>query len=469
MKSDDLSIALNISLPRLIRDINTLEEVCLEIARQLLVKVLAALDDWLFENKPAGLVVVGKRKRTLSTRIGDIVICRRLYRRATKGSGKRGRFLLDEYLNIQPRRRITFGLLKIMVAMATRLSYREVAKVLEEAGFPAISHATVHKEVRRYGELQQRELEEAREVLFQTGEAATDGKTLKQVPILFLEADGVIISCQGKKTEVKIGVAYEGWEERGKARKLKNPHVIAGIFEGGAAFWEAFSAELARIYDLSNTQIVVNGDGAAWIQATAREYFSRAIIQLDRYHIKRDLRLVAGDKAARDLMALLDKGEVMPFIDTLKAMSPNIPAERQNLYKKLCNLCRRYPEHLLDYRQVLGKEYKGIKLYGLGAMENIVDKTIANRMKKRGMSWGNAGAGAMIALLMLKSNGKLLTWLSEHPEEDVANPIKKLWESVRKKGADPSAWLRATLPALNYKTKPWIRALRGISTAALSI
>lgn len=146
------------------------------------MKITEAFDDWLFENKPAGLVVVGKRKRTLSTRVGDRVIWRRLYRRATKGGGKRGRFLIDEQSNIQPRCRVAFGLRKIMVAMATRLSYREAAKVLGEAGFRAINHTTVHKEARRYRELQQNSFWKQEKHCFKEVKQGADGVMINLVP-----------------------------------------------------------------------------------------------------------------------------------------------------------------------------------------------------------------------------------------------------------------------------------------------
>ena len=84
--------------------------------------------------------------------------------KATKSKKQRGRFLLDEELNIQPRMRVTHGLLKLMVAAATRLPFREVAKMLEEAGFLAVSHTTIHKEVRHYGLLQKKELEQMRDI-----------------------------------------------------------------------------------------------------------------------------------------------------------------------------------------------------------------------------------------------------------------------------------------------------------------
>jgi hypothetical protein len=48
--------------------------------------------------------VQAKRHRTLSTLISDIVIYRRLYVKATKRVVGKGRFLIDEALNIQPRR-----------------------------------------------------------------------------------------------------------------------------------------------------------------------------------------------------------------------------------------------------------------------------------------------------------------------------------------------------------------------------
>lgn len=118
-----------------------------------------------------------------------------------------------------------------------------------------------------------------------------------------------------------------------KGRKIKNPHVFAGLFPRGNAFWKAFSAELAMFYDLSDTQIAINGDGAAWIQRTVTEHFPGGIIRLDKYHLKRDLHTTLGPKKASELLALLNKGDIHSVIDTLQAIGIGIPKQLQTVSK----------------------------------------------------------------------------------------------------------------------------------------
>ena len=471
VKNDGCTTAFEFSLLDSVKDINTLEEACLTIACKLFVGLIERLDDALLEHKPKHYTCVGKRPRTLSTRIGDIVINRRLYVKTTKKS-RNGRFLLDEALNIRPRRRVTHGLLRLLVSASTRMSFREVEEMLAEAGFSRISHTTIHEEVRFYGLLQRQAMERSRNMLFAAGQDVHDGEEVKRPPILFIEADGIMVGHQGdqKKLEIKLGVVHEGWEEVGNRRRLIDPIIVAGLFEGGDEFWETLTAQLAKIYDLTDTLIVINGDGAAWIQSTAPEYFANAIVQLDRYHLFRDLRLAVGPRAAKRLLAHLNEGEVKVFRDTLESLEPVIPEKKLPIYKKLLSLCKKYPDHLPDYRQRLGDEYKGIALFGMGAAETMVDKKIANRMKKRGMSWSRDGAAAMAALQMLRSNGQLFSWLDRHPENDVQNPVPQLQRHVLTEGkGDLGDWLKVTMPALCGSTRPWVKALRGLSGFACAL
>ena len=90
-------------------DIIRVVEACLAFALLLFMLVLKTLDDELLKHRAEGLVCVGKRSRTLLTKIGEIRITRRLYWKATNGKKARSRFLLDEALKIPPRRRVTHG------------------------------------------------------------------------------------------------------------------------------------------------------------------------------------------------------------------------------------------------------------------------------------------------------------------------------------------------------------------------
>ena len=62
-------------------------------------------------------------------------------------------------------------------------------------------------------------------------------------------------------------------------------------------FWEKASRHLYSRYDIDeNTVVVINGDRATGFEKGV-EYFPKAIYQVDRFHIRRDLRrLLQGTK-----------------------------------------------------------------------------------------------------------------------------------------------------------------------------
>ena len=104
----------------------------------------------------------------MQTRVGDIRLRRRFYVRATKKRrrGRKERFLLDEALKIPARKSIVGGLLKLAVSLSTRLPFRGVSEVLEEAGFGYISHQMIHNIVKEYGKRQIEHVDSLRKGLF---------------------------------------------------------------------------------------------------------------------------------------------------------------------------------------------------------------------------------------------------------------------------------------------------------------
>lgn len=75
----------------------------LKVGREAFENLLGALGDALFENRPEGFRVLGKRERKLITMVGEITIERRYY---ADSEGK-GRFLLDELLSLDSRDRLS--------------------------------------------------------------------------------------------------------------------------------------------------------------------------------------------------------------------------------------------------------------------------------------------------------------------------------------------------------------------------
>ena len=100
-------------------------------------------------------------------------------------------------------------------------------------------------------------------------------KGKREVPVLFEEADGVYIKLQGKdrkkekqdKSEIKIGIAYDGWRKTDPDRyALENKVVVAG-FSKAKEFQEYREAAIAREFNLDEVdQRILNADGASWIK-----------------------------------------------------------------------------------------------------------------------------------------------------------------------------------------------------------
>jgi hypothetical protein len=99
---------------------------------------------------------------------------------------------------------------------------------------------------------------------------------------------------------------------------------------------------------------------------------------------------------------------------------------------------------LRDYRL----EVNGDGLRDLGAIEGNIDKLIANRMKKRGMSWTIKGVQRMSRLVSLREMSKLHSWIT-HKDKLDTQPLR---ERIRKKtpslGKDDGSWLKVGLSAL---------------------
>ena len=97
-----------------------------------------------------------------------------------------------------------------------------------------------------------------------------------------------------------------------------------------------------------------------------------------------------------------------------------------------------------------------------------MDKLIAVRMKKRGMSRTKRGADRMARLISLKETGKLNTWIKRRIEPQHA-PAKErtMPEESQYRGKDDGAWLQARLPGLygSHCNRHWAQVLRTLAHA----
>lgn len=171
-------------------------------------------------------------------------------------------------------------------------------------------------------------------------------------------------------------------QDRWQLKKKKQLHFE---IHPGSRFWEGFSARLCQRYDLEETEVVAGGDGADGI-ANGASYFKRSHFQLDCFHLARALRRALPEKSWRRAYMEATGGEAYKTIFALRS------SEHPDASKVIDYILNNH-RGLADYR--LKEQFSDQQLRSLGAAEGNVDKSIANRMCKRGMAWSKLGARRM--------------------------------------------------------------------------
>lgn len=420
------------------------------IASSMFSQVLQMIDEALLKRKGKDLTVVGFREKTVEMLFGKLTIRRRLYR----DKGGSYRFLLDEALGLGRHARISPTLAEAAVLLATYMPFRRVAEVIEQLLPAGTSHMSIYNHFKQAADILDEEDEKRAKALFEDGVIEATGT--KQCEHLFVEADGLFIHMQReekKKAELKLGVAYEGLAPIGAGRYKTLGKVACSGMLTSEAFWRRFSERLTRTYDLGAVKRVsLGGDGASWIKA-GRELFTNATFTLDRFHLFRELMRAFPAKLYAQALELAEEAD-------MEGLHKLFEQAKENADEKALKRLDKAKSYLFSNEGGLKKE---VPERGLGTMEGQIDKILAHRMKKRGMSWSLDGAHRMGIMLALRENSELASRLRQHhipvhsPAVVVPQPL-----SLPK---DPGGWLRASLPALTgpHSSRPWVSVLRDVA------
>jgi len=435
------------------------------LAQELTKALLENIDEALMKEKEPSLKVKCLKEHRIITVFGDIRIRRRLYR----DSNGESRFLLDEKMGLDKGCHVSPRVKEMATFISSYFPFLRSEEILRAILPSGISHTSIHRLVGKltdpYLEAEEREIEE----VFDGGVVPdSEGKI---VPYLFVEADGTSIALQrerARRAEVKVGIAHEGWEEANKDRyKLKEKTVYTGIMSGDS-FWEGFSLILAKKYDLSQIgKLIVGGDGASWVKDGAE--FLGGIYELDRFHLKRALhRGLANDSLVIEVYQACITGDINKADRLLMEAQQKGDADRENEIMRLRGYLMANCYGLRDYRL----EVAGDGLRGLGAIEGNVDKLVANRMKKRGMSWTIKGAQRMARLISLRQMGQLHSRITHKDKSrDRQLPGTEVNKKRTNRKRDAGAWLESGLPALYgpHQNRYWVQVLHALTCRMLGV
>ena len=251
-------------------------------------------------------------------------------------------FLLDKNLKLSDFGKISENLTEKILNVAVETnSYRDAASQIMQTLNISISHETVRDIVLRSGKkIIEKEKEE---IELNKKEKLVAG--IREIPVLFEEADGLWINLQGKdrdeqiekykenckkegkeyieptsvKSELKLYVSYEGWKKDDIRHSLVNKMYITGFIDS-TELKKIRDAEIYQKYDVSKIQLrVLNGDGASWISQLATE---ETIQQRDNFHIHQEIvRDIQEEEHRRQLERLIAEkryDEVPVYLEYLK-------------------------------------------------------------------------------------------------------------------------------------------------------
>lgn len=386
-----------------------------EVARQLMVQVLKALDNHLAKERDKKKYRdKGKRKTSIKTLMGEVEYSRRVYECDSEigTGGKEYIYLLDRALDLNKVGLFSGNLVQLITESVSNKSFRKSAKSISNTTGQKISHGGVWNVIQAVGEkIDTTEEEQAQAV----SQECNLGQ--RETPILFEEADGVYLSIQGKerkkgkKQELKVAISYEGWKEVSKDRYEVTHKLVCAGFEPAAEFRERKEGMLGSEYNLDEIQIrILNGDGGSWIKRQSES--EEVHYQLDPFHKSRAIIRNIQDKQVRaTMLTFLKQNKYEEILMYLSALEKDSTDEK--IKEQLRNLHNYFSENRAGLMPYLARGLDlpvledGLVYRSMGTMEHNICDVISQRMKHRKGSWSIAGGGNMAKVLAWKASRRL--------------------------------------------------------------
>ena len=408
------------------------------------------------------------RATTIKTLFGEVSYNRRYY---YDNEADRYVFLLDEEMGIGSE----FGLVsenlaEQIVSECADKSFRKAADSISGITGQGISAMGAWNVVQRYGKA----VEEQEARLIELDESGYSGHLGGvQSRVLFEEYDDVWITRQREqrrkpgtvakgakkigrklgKLPMHVGIAYTGWTQQKDGRYNTADKIAYASFGKPSAFSAKFGALLNHRFDMDGVERrITNGDGEAWIRATAEE--NDSILQLDPFHRSKAIVKAVGDKGDRDfLFDAVEKKDVEKVLATICELA--MDAQDESTQKKLSKLYGYFysnSDSFLTWQERgidLPAPPEGIVYREMGVQESS-NCLITQRMKNRRGSWSDSGANNMARILCYRGTIGLDAILATLPEpkpvEVFAEPLsaaKAPLHDGKDYGAD---WLYAPMP-----------------------
>jgi hypothetical protein len=285
--------------------------------------------------------------------------------------------------------------------LAAQHSFAEAQQMVRELTGVVVDDNTIALTARRAGAA----------ILARQDAAVEQALTNREPPVatqypsrLYISADGTTAPTWDGWREVKCGAVY--WDDPVEGHQARYVGRIEGCEDFGRRLWH-----LACECGLRQAgEVVVIGDGAAWIWNQAEVRFSRARQILDWYHASEHVWACAN--------GLYGEGTKAASAWAERMLTELYEHGGRALLKRLWRSCHSRPDPAEALTDLIGyvssnvdrmayPEYLAAGLsIGSGPVESACKRLVGGRLKGPGMRWHVPGADAILALRITWINGQ---------------------------------------------------------------
>jgi hypothetical protein len=395
-------------------DFNGLVQAITEAAgracEELLGQAMRAAERWAMAHQPGRWENRGQQKRMLRVPWGKVTIRRTRVRE--RGTGKSYN-LADRLLGLRPRVRRGVQAVRTACELAAELSYRRACHWWQRLTGLRCSVMTFWRMVQEAGaKLAWRERSSV-------GEIEPGTPPPRAVRRLYLEADGVWLKRQRPRRRrggdaprayspkdrpargmlLYAGVSYSQLHQTGRRRFNAIDKQVCVEMGSWRAFGRQWGWQVTRRFDLRRTaNILFLCDGEDGLLRLPRRHFRQALVQLDRFHVHRQLGRAFGLRTPgyQAAVSALCHGQIGRVYSLLALRGVG---DRRGVCQEVRGYLERHERWLYTHRQ--WQERTTVNKMGTGVMEKTIETHINRRMKGRGMSWSPAGAQRLSKLRVL--------------------------------------------------------------------
>jgi hypothetical protein len=332
----------------------------------------------------------GYRPKAVQTLVGWVAVRRAYYACAACG---RGHCPLDAALGLE-RDGHSPGVRRLAARCGALLPFAPAAALLAEAAGVRLSASAVRATTEAAGARREGRVQAAVAAAWAQGVPPASGPAPDR---LYVAMDGVrVLGTDGEGREVKVGVVQPVLRA-GRGERRAAASYAAGL-EPAAAFGRRLALEAHGRGLEAAGEVVVLGDGAAWIWNLAEEHFPAATQIVDWYHASERVwalgKALHGDGTPEAAgwvdgqLGRLAAGEVAALVAEWRALPcrPEAAAVRDDQVGYFANQA---PRMAYDRYRARGLDI------GSGMVEGACKHLIGAREKGPGMRWGDPGANAV--------------------------------------------------------------------------